>query len=147
MGANSKTMKFGEDEEKIMEYYFKGVGDVANISILTNRRLVVVYGNAEESYPLSKITAVRIIFNRSLSNLIVGGFLALLGLNGLGEGSAGGLVGGLISLAIGGGLGYLGWKGKTRLLISQIGGQKYYVVRGEDPKLTEFMDAVNSKLA
>lgn len=42
-------MKFGEDEEKKDEYYFKGLGDVANMSILTNRRLAVVYRNAEES--------------------------------------------------------------------------------------------------
>lgn len=93
------------------------------MGVLTNRRLVVVYGNAEESYPLSKITAVR---------------LGLLAQN---------VVAGLIGLAIGGGLGYLGWKGKTLLLISQMGGEKYYAVRGKDSKLTEFMDAVNSKLA
>lgn len=66
-------MKFADDEVKASEYYFKGVEDVANMSVLTNRRLIVVYGNAEESYPLSKITAVRIVFNRSLWMQIVGG--------------------------------------------------------------------------
>ncbi len=136
-------MKLGEDEAKVTEYYFKGVGDASNMSVLTNRRLVIVYGNAEESYPLSKITAVRIVFNRSWLLLIVGGILALIGLGTLSQNAGGGLVG----LAIGGGLGYLGWRGKTRLLISQMGGQKYYAVRGKDSKLTEFMDAVNSKLA
>ncbi len=139
-------MKLGEGEEKIAEYYFPGVfggTNVANMSILTNRRLVVVYRNAEESFPLSKITAVRIIFNRSWWMLIVGGIIALIGLGTLDNN----VLGGLICLAIGGGLCYLGWKGKTRLLISQMGGEKYYPVRGKSQALIEFMDAVNSKLA
>lgn len=73
----------------------------------------------------------------------MGGGIALIGLvlftqNG---------VVGLIGLSIGGGLGYLGWKGKTLLLISQMGGGKYYAVGGKDSKLTEFMDALNSTLA
>lgn len=136
-------MKFGEDEQKSAEYFFKGVGDVANMSVLTNRRLVIVYGNAEESYPLSKITAVRIIFSRTLWMVLLGGLLALAGLGMLSDGSFGGVV----ALAIGGGLVYLWWKGKTKLHISQMGGQKYYAVRGRDPKLTEFMDSVNTKLS
>jgi hypothetical protein len=136
-------MKLGEGEEKIAEYYFKGVNDVANMSVLTNRRLVVVYGNAEESYPLSKIVAVKTIFNRSWGMLIVGAIIALIGLGMLGNNVGAGIV----VLAIGGGLGYLGWKGKTALLINQMGGEKYYKVRGKDPKLIEFMDAVNSKLS
>ncbi len=136
-------MKIGEGEEKITEYYFKGLGDVANMSTLTNRRLVVVYGNAEESYPLSKIAAVKIIFNRRWAMLIIGVILALIGLGMLGQNVGGGLV----SLAIGGGLAYLGWKGKTQLLINQMGGEKHYAVRGKDQKLIDFMDAVNSKLS
>lgn len=136
-------MKLGEDEQKTAEYYFKGVEDVANMSVLTNRRLVVVYGNAEESYPLSKITAVKTIFNRTWWMVIIGGIIALIGLSGLGNN----VLGGLIGLAIGGGLGYLGWKGKTRLLIGQMGGEKSYAVRGKSQKLMEFMDSVNSKLS
>ncbi len=136
-------MHVGEGEEKIDEYYFPGAfggTNVANLSVLTNRRLVVVYGNAEESYLLSKITAVRIIFNRSRWMLIVG---ALIGLASLGDN----VLGGLIGLAIGGGLCYLGWKGKTHLVISHMGGEKHYPVRGKSQALIEFMNAVNSKLA
>ena len=135
-------MKLSEDEVKVAEYYFKGVEDVANVSILTNRRLVVVYGNAEESYPLSKITAVRVIFNRSSWMLVIGGIFALIGLASLGSNP----LAGLFALAIGVGLGYLGWKGKTQLGITQMGGQKNYSVRGKEPKLIEFMDAINGKL-
>lgn len=136
-------MKLGEGEEKIAEYYFKGINDAANMSVLTNRRLVIVYGNAEESYPLSKIAAIKIIFNRSLGMLIVGIILAIIALSQLGQNA----VGGLFFLGIGGGLGYLGWKGKTQLLINQMGGEKYYKIRGKDQKLIEFMDAVNSRLS
>ena len=136
-------MKVGEGEEKIAEYYFKGVNDVANMSVLTNRRLVVVYGNAEESYPLSKIAAVKIMFNRSWAMLIIGVIIVLIGLAMLGDNVGAGIV----ALAIGGGLGYLGWKGKTQLLINQMGGEKYYKVRGKDQKLIEFMDSVNNKLS
>jgi hypothetical protein len=136
-------MKLGEGEEKVAEYYFKGVNDVGNMSVLTNRRLVVVYGNAEESYPISKIAAVKIIFNRSWWMLILGPFIAMSGLAMLGVTVGGGIV----ALVIGGGLGYLGWKGKTRMLINQMGGEKCYAVRGKDPKLIEFMDGVNSKLS
>jgi len=42
-------MKLGDDEQKLAEYYFKDTGDVSNMSVLTNRKLVVIYGNAEES--------------------------------------------------------------------------------------------------
>lgn len=135
-------MKLAEDEQKLTEYFFKGVGDVANMSTLTSRRLVVVYGNAEESYPLSKITAVRIIFNRSWVMLILGVIIGLAGLGNLGSS----VIGGLVAIAVGGALAYFGWNGKTRLQISQMGGRKQYVVRGRDAALTEFMDAVNGRV-
>ena len=65
-------MKLGDDEQKLAEYYFKGAGDAGNMSTLTNRRLVVVYRNAEESYPLSKITAIRIIYEQIIGLMILG---------------------------------------------------------------------------
>lgn len=136
-------MNIAADETKVGEYYFKNPGDVANMSVLTNRRLIVVYGNAEENYPLSKITAVKVIFNRSFGVLILGALLLLPGLGLLTDAP----LAALVSLASGAGLIYLGWKGKTRLLISQMGGAKHYVVRGRSPKLTEFLDAVNGKLS
>lgn len=136
-------MQLGEGEELIGEWYFKKGGDVANVSKLTNRRLVVIYGNAEESYPLSKITAVRIIFNRSWLMLIFGGILALFSLAGFGEGG----LALFIALPIGAGLVYLGWIGKTRLTISMMGGEKEYIVRGKGSSLKECMEAVNSRLS
>ncbi|GBD32118.1 hypothetical protein HRbin33_01082 [bacterium HR33] len=73
-------MKVHEDEQKITQCYFKQTGDVANVSLLINRRPDIVYGTAAKRYPLSKITAVRIIFNRSWLRGVLGGvrFLARL---------------------------------------------------------------------
>jgi hypothetical protein len=136
-------MKLGDDEQKVGEYYFKDASDVANMSVLTNRRLVIVYANAEESYPLSKITAVKVIFNRNLKLLIAGGVIALVGLLMLGSNAGSGLV----AIVIGAGLGYLGWIGKTVLEIGQMGGHKLYKVRGQSQSLRDFIEAVNSKLA
>ncbi|MBA4320749.1 MAG: hypothetical protein C0412_20350 [Flavobacterium sp.] len=148
-------MKLGEGEEKIAEYYFKGLNDVSNMSVLTNRRLVVVYGNAEENYPLSKIASVKIIFNRSWGMLIVGAPISLVGLVMLAESNFGGgivalainVVFAIVVLAIGGCMGYLGWKGSTQLFINQMGGKKHYRVRGKDQKLIGFMDSINNKLS
>ena len=137
-------MRFGPNEYSIADpYYFKGTNDVGNMSVLTNKRLVVVYGNAEESYALSKISAVRIIFDRSLKMIVCGVLLALIGLASFVKVPALGV----LSLALGGLLVYLGWKGKTHLFISSIGGNKLYAVRGQDPALREFMDSVNFTLA
>jgi|SRR5882724_4033096 len=146
-------MKIGDGEDKIADYYFKGESDVSNMSVLTTRRLIVVYGNAEESYPLSKITAVKTIFNRSWLLVIVGLFIAvptaLAALGGIARiaSEPAPFFGTLLVAAIAGGVAYLGWKGKTRLLIKQMGGEKYYVVRGKDSRLIDFMESVNAKLA
>ncbi len=137
-------MKLGDDEQRVADYFFKGTGDVANMSVLTNRRLVVVYGNAEESYPLSKITAVKIIFNRSWRLVLLGGILALIGLGAF-RSSAGA---GLFSILAGAGLVYLGWLGKTNLWIGQMGGNKHYGKRGQAKKeMQDFVESVNAKLA
>jgi hypothetical protein len=137
------AMKLGDDEQIVAKYYFKGTEDVSNMSILTNKRLVVIYRNAEESYPLSKITAVKVIYNRIVWEMVIGAFLALLGLLMIGSNA----VAGLVCLAIGAVLFYLGLKGKTRLLIKHMGGDKYYAVTGKDKALQDFIEAVNSKLS
>ena len=136
-------MQLGEGEEKITEIFLKKGGDVANLSILTNRRLVVIWRNAEESYPLSKITSVKTIFNRSWLMLILGVIFALSSLMAFGESGPGMLV----ALPIGAGLAYLGWRGKTQLSITQMGGNKYYPVKGKSTELMAFADAVSSRLS
>jgi len=137
-------MKLADDEQKVADFFFKGTGDVANMSILTNRRLVVVYGNAEESYPLSKITAVKIIFNRSWRQVLLGSLLAVIGLTVF-KSSAGA---GLVAILAGAGLVYLGLLGKTNLWIGQMGGNKHYGKRGQAAKeMQDFVESVNAKLA
>jgi len=67
--------------------------------------------------------------------IVIGVLLALFGLAMISDNAGAGLVG----LAIGAGLVYLGWKRKTRLLIEQMGGEKYYAVRGKDKALQDFI--------
>jgi hypothetical protein len=137
-------MKLADDEQKVADYYFKGTSDVANMSVLTNRRLVVIYGNAEESYPLSKITAVKIIFNRNWLLVFVGVLLALIGYAVFRSSAVAGLVG----ILGGAGLVYLGVLGKTNLWIGQMGGNKHYGKRGQAKKeMQDFVESVNAKLA
>jgi hypothetical protein len=137
------SMRVADGESKLGEYYFKGVGDVANMSAVTDRRLVITYGNAEESYPLSKITSVRVIYYRSWKMMLGGAVITFIGLTAL----ASNVVGGLVCIIIGGALIFFGWKGKTQLEIGQMGGNKIYPIRGQDPLLMEFMHTVNSRLS
>jgi len=65
-------MKLADDESPLLTYYFRGHSDDRNTSVLTNRRLVVIYRGLEESFPLSKITAVRVQFQRSILCVILG---------------------------------------------------------------------------
>lgn len=68
----SHLFKFGPNEESIAEYFFKKQGDFGNVSLVTNQRLIVTTKNHVETYPLTKINAVRIGFSRSLWTLILG---------------------------------------------------------------------------
>jgi sulfite exporter TauE/SafE len=137
-------MKLADDENKVAEYFFRKSGDVANVTVLTNRRIVIVYGNAEESYPLSKITAVKTIYNRHWKLVILGAMLALIGVAVI-RSSA---VAGLLGVAAGAGLIYLGWLGRTNLLIGQMGGNKHYSVTGQAKQgMKDFIEVVNGKLA
>ena len=76
--------------------------------------------------------------------LVIGAFLAMMGLSVISDKNS--IVAGLFAWAIAAGFLYLGWRGRTRLHISQMGGHKEYRIRGKDPKLIDFMDAVNAKL-
>lgn len=140
-------MKLGEGEEKIGEWHFVGtsygVVPVRLATHLTNRRLVIVSRDGEESYPLSKITAVKTTFSRSWGVILVGLIVMFFALDFLRSEP----LAMTIILAIAGGLGYLGWRGETKLVIGQMGGDKGYAVGGKSPQLMEFMEAVNSKLS
>ena len=140
-------MKFGENEVKEYEYYFKtgffggGANDVSHMTTLTNRRLVVTWGNAEHSYPISKITAVKSLFNRNIKLMVVGMIVFFMG------GAIGDAVG-LIMIVFGVVIMCLGWKGNTSLQIGQMGGNEFYTVKGKaDKELTELIDVINSKLS
>ena len=113
------------------------------MATVTNRRLVVTYKNAEESFPLSKINAVRIVFNRSIKMMIVGGIAALAGLGAISNS----VLAGLVLIAIGAALLYFGWIGKTKIAIGQPGGDKYYNASGVSTQLKDFVEVVNGRLS
>jgi hypothetical protein len=136
-------MKLSEGEQKVSEYFFRAHGDVGHMAVLTNKRLVIVWANAEESYPLSKITAVKHIFNRRMGALVAGVVFILIGFGVFGDSTGAGL----FCLAIGAALAWWGWLGKTQLLISQMGGEKFYSLRGKAPRLMDFIESVNATMS
>ena len=75
-------MNLAEGESPVATYYFRGHTDQSNTSVLTNRRLVVIYKGLEESYPLSKITAVRVQYQRSLLLVFIGMIFAVISIYG-----------------------------------------------------------------
>ena len=136
-------MKLAAGEKKRGEFYLKRKNDVENMCILTDRRLLIMYKNAEESYPLSKITAVKLFFKRSWVLIIAGILFVISALGAFSNDN----VAGTMLLVLGGGLAFLGWRGKTHLVISHMSGVNDYKVRGRGRNLYNFMEAVNSMLS
>lgn len=127
-------MKLAEDEKIISSFDFL---------TLTNKRLIVSYRNAEESFPLSKITAVRFIYQRT-SWMIILGLVFLLPVI---FGGDLGFLARFISFIIAGFFLYFGIKGKSQLLIDQLGGAKYFNLSGKSQELMNFIDDINSRLS
>jgi len=63
-------------KRKLLKIVLKAKGTTKYMYILTNRRLVIIYLDAEENYPFGKITAVKVIFKRSRKMVIIGIILA-----------------------------------------------------------------------
>ncbi len=138
-----------QDEEIKASYFFENVknkeySDDSNKSILTNRRLIVIYRNSEENYPLSKITAVKVVDLQKRWLILVGAIIALIffpiGAYGMGGGEKMPLfIVGVICLLI-------GLRKRTALAINQMGGEKKYLVNKLDEELKVFITAVNHSL-
>ena len=144
-------MKLAYDETTKAEYLFRAIknkeyGEDSNKNILTNKRLIIIYNDAEESYPLSKITAVKIKTFKNLKLFFIGIGLFLVLLSMLAGGKLGGkeLLVLLIPSVI---LIILGLRKKTGLIINQMGGEKKYLVRKVDESLKKFIDSVNHSLS
>lgn len=118
-----------------------------NLVVLTNKRLVVSKEKEEESYPLSKITGVKVLqvkrgLVRNVGRVLCGlgfGFALVLNSNG-----------GIIEIGLSVLMGIVGLlmiflKDRTRLHILQMGGEKSYDVLS-DPKLFAFIEMVNQRL-
>ena len=135
-------MELEEGELKISEYQFKRTGWVKTI-VLTNRRLFVEFSNNKwESHPLEGIKAV--LIDRPLWSywfLLVGIVFCIMGVLGLIEAKLE-----AVFFLLLGGVGFLWWKGSTRLYIRLIGRSVNYVIKGQDIKqIREFIDAVRNE--
>jgi len=154
-------MKLSDGEKQISKYFFKGLPeDHNNMSILTDRRLIVIYRNGEESYPLTKITSVKYYEYYEWWKLILGGIISIWGIILLlgvvaqiftkvesGVSVIFIMIAEIIFAYI---VGYLlliksGLRKKTKLIIGQMGGTKKYTVKKSEA-LTDFIDEINKKL-
>ncbi|MEO0151721.1 MAG: hypothetical protein ABIL49_03150 [candidate division WOR-3 bacterium] len=134
-------MRLTEGEEKIAEYHFKKGG---KILILTNKRLVVIYKNSEESYPLNKIISVKISQYRFWIWSVIGLAMIILGFFSLPSDFS---IIGLILIISGILLVFFGLQKKLLVVITHQGGQKKFEGGSKDKELIDFIDAVNSKLS
>ncbi len=126
------------------------IATYADRYLLTDRRLIIHYRNAQESFPLSKITAVRVHFVHEIGALIGAVSLITFGLVFLllaafsaiptsSEIRPPGFITAFVFvflalLFIGPGIiAYKQWRaGKTNLIISQMGGSKIFSANGND---------------
>ncbi len=163
-------MKLADNEKQISQFFFKGLpGDSNNMSIITDRRLIVVYKNGEESYPLTKITAVKYYEFYPLWKIILGGLLLLVSIlllslpfrNALMYYSGNAYyvlnylfhyfmhpISILVLLVFFASIWLLisGFKNKTtKLVIGQMGGTQKYTVKKSEA-LLDFIEEINKKL-
>jgi hypothetical protein len=139
-------MKLSINEEFISDYKFNESGSQTNQIVLTDKRLVIIYGNSEESFPLSKITAVKVAYKQWKILLYIGlVFFVLLGVL-MGSGR---MLGGMeilivsivpIIMII------VGLRKSTLFSINHMGGEKTYKVKKYDDKLDQFIEKVNESM-
>ncbi len=171
-------MNVSPGEQIIDQYFFRvGSADSNNTGILTNRRLVFVYHAAEEYYPVSKITLLKIGFKRSYFMMVAAMLLVIFGvswiatdfnvseslaqiekklglapvqmeasvLEAVNPRDEGRFICPVV-ISIGLFVGYLGWRGRTMLVITTVAGTKAHKVMGKDVKLLKFGASVAHQL-
>ncbi|MFX1487422.1 MAG: hypothetical protein ACFFBS_10085 [Promethearchaeota archaeon] len=138
-------MEIKKGETKISEYQFKRTGLIKTI-VLTKQSLFVEYANKKfDSYPLGEVKAI--LIDRPLWSywfLLMGIVFFVMGVVGLTEAK---LVEGVFFLLLGG-IGFLWWKGSTRLFIRLAGRNINHVIKKQDIKLIrDFLEVVRTTLA
>ncbi len=108
-----------------------------NIQLSQDEAKVVDY----QCSPLNRLTTLGKL--PYLWILLLGGCLIVLGTQELLKFN----FRGILFFAFGTGLSYLGWKGRTCLLIRQKGGDKHLLLRGKDSKLIRFVGEINKALS
>lgn len=142
LAGDTAQIKLGDDERRLQEYYHMGSSDSSmRTTVLTNKRLIIASKNTEESYPLSKITAIKIGYKRLWGMVVIGAITCLIGLGLLST------FFGFVLVSTGLPFLYYGWMGKTKVVINQMGGEQSYSVWGNDEEFREFMDAVKQQMS
>lgn len=142
LAGDTTPIKLGNDEERLNEYYHMGSADTSmRTTLLTTKRLIITSKNMEESYPLSKVTAIKIGYKRHWGMLVTGAITFTIGL------ILPSVFFRFLLLVAGSLLMYYGWVGKTKVVINQMGGEQSYSIQGRDEELLEFMDAVKQKMS
>lgn len=163
------AMRLGPNEQIIQRYYFNGAAK-GDCGVLTNQRLEMTFGANVDSYPLSKITAIKTSKGKLGTAAIYGLAFAWFSLwlynrydpDALLQAEflpwmIGALAAVLTVMAISSLVIILFvliavWKGKTEFVIRGVGpktpfGPKHYWVDGRNGGLYDFMEAVNSRLS
>lgn len=135
-------MNLVDGESKISELMLSNSG-IGHMATLTNRRLIVTWKNAEESYPLSKISGVKLHFQRQIGVVVGGMLVGIIGFTILVSGSLWGVAVGLVGAL----MVYVGWTGETQFVITQPGGSKAYKLPGRKPDFEAFVHAINGTLS
>lgn len=147
--SDKQNTNLAEDENILSEVAFTTSENKSNQFILTNKRLIILWKNAQENFPLSKITSIGIYREKNWS-AILNGLILMLASSAMWKfdhssillaGSAVGMMLASIILFIAGVI------GTSSVMISYIGGSKKYDVEGANKNLMTFMDLLNHRLS
>jgi len=161
------TLELGPGEKIVAKYFFPGSSALGKEAVLTSKRLVLITGSKRETYPLNRISAVRVETGRNWIS-----FVALAACAGVGMAVP--LVVGFVSQTIPASatvavaeiltVGYifavvgaasgiaclwgawLAYRGYTRLAVDLESGTKTYEVQNLHPELLVFVTQVEHAL-
>lgn len=136
-----------ENEDITDVFYFRGDKNKNYIGTLTKNRLIIKIKNTEESFPLNKITSIKINYSKRYY-FIVSGIILVFGMIWLTvyKFNQTNIIVNLFFFIIGLISILFGYLGRTKIYIGQANGNRAYFVAGKNDKLFEFKDKVNNMI-
>lgn len=141
-------MSLNKRDDIIDVFYFRGEKYNNYVGTLTTNRLIIKYKNTEESFPLNKITSIKINYSKGYY-LLIAGIINVLGIIYLIliKSDLTNMMVNIFFLIIGFVSILLGYWGNTKFYIGQANGNRTYSVIGKNDKLFEFKEKVNSMIS